>query len=64
MKLLRQFIDLFLGKHIETLQVNGKKQSEMINMLEASLDGEDGWMLENKLKDETVKYNCNCKEVK
>ena len=60
MKLFKHFIDLFLGKQIDVLQANGKKQSEIIDELEATMDGEDKWMLEKK---DIIRYNCDCKEV-
>lgn len=64
MKLMNHIVNLFLGRYVDAIKINGDIQAKKIERLEATMDGETDWMLTKKQKDDRQKrFDCKCKEL-
>ncbi len=63
MKFFQRLFHILSGKSLTHIQALALEQENHIDILEATMNGESDWMLEEKKKSKIIKYNCNCKEV-
>lgn len=63
-RILTHIFNLVSGKYTGAALTTNVEQRAKIDEIEATLNGEGGWMLEKKRDGNPVRFECACKEVK